>query len=69
VALDGLQLPAQAAKEGSGTFAELRQKQAQWEEKVKKLLAEQTRADQAGEPSRPAEQPAEQDKVHEQRQR
>jgi transposase len=65
VALDGLKLSSNAAKEGSGTFADLRQKKAKLEQKVKTLLAEQTRADQEGETSSTAEQ----DKVHEQIQR
>jgi transposase len=68
-ALDGLKLPSNAAKEWSGTFADLRQKQAKLEEKIKKLLEEHTRAAQAGETSSTAEQPSERDKVHEQRQR
>jgi transposase len=68
-ALDGLKLPSNAAKEWSGTFADLRQKQEKLEQKVKALLAEHTRADQEGETSSPAEQPSEQDKVHEQIQR
>jgi hypothetical protein len=61
LAVDGLQLSANAAKEWRGTFAELRQKQEQLEQTVKTLLAEQSRADQEGEPSRTAEQ----DKGHE----
>lgn len=68
-ALDGLKLPSHAAKEWRGTCADLRQKQAQWEEKVKNVLEEQTRAAQAGETSRTAEPPSEQDKGHAQRQR
>jgi transposase len=61
-ALDGLKLSSNAAKEWSGTFADLRQKQAKLEQKVKTLLAEHTRADQEGETSSTAAQ----DKVHEQ---
>jgi hypothetical protein len=68
-ALDGLKLPSNAAKEWSGTFADLRQKKEKLEQKVKTVLAEHTRADQAGETSSTAEQPSEQDKVHEQMQR
>jgi transposase len=68
-ALDGLKLSSNAAKEWSGTFADLRQKKAKLEEKVQTLLAEQTRADQEGEPSRTAAQSSEQDKVREQIQR
>jgi hypothetical protein len=55
-ALDGLKLSSNAAKEWSGTFADLRQKQEKLEQKVKTLLTEHTRADQEGEPSSPAEQ-------------
>ena len=47
----------------------MRQKKEKLEEKVKKLLEEHTRADQAGETSRTAEQPSAQDKVHAQRPR
>jgi transposase len=68
-ALDGLKRPATAAKEWSGTFADLRQKQEPLAQKVKTLLAETTSADQEGEPPNPAEQPSEPDKVHEQSQR
>jgi transposase len=64
-ALDGLKLSSNAAKEWSGTFADLRQKKEKLEQKVKTLLAEHTRADQEGETSSTAEQ----DKVHEQIQR
>jgi transposase len=69
LALDGLKLSSNAAKEWSGTFADLRQKKEKLEEKVKTLLAEQTRADQEGETSSTAEQPAEQATEHEQIQR
>jgi transposase len=64
-ALDGLKLSSNAAKEWSGTFADLRQKKEKLEQKVKTVLAEHTRADQEGETSNTAEQ----DKVHEQIQR
>ena len=64
-ALDGLKLSSNAAKEWSGTFADLRQKQEKLEQKVKTLLAEHTRADQEGETFSTAEQ----DKVHERIQR
>src|SRR5262249_35915565 len=37
-ALDGLKLSSNATKEWSGTLADLRQKKAKWEEKVKILL-------------------------------
>ena len=62
-ALDGLKLSSNAAKEWSGTVADLRQKQAKLEEKVKQLLEEHARADQAGEVSSVAEQRSAQDKV------
>jgi hypothetical protein len=68
-ALDGLKLSSNAAKEWSGTFADLRQKKEKSEQKVKTLLAEHTRADQEGETSSTAEPRAEPDKVHEQIQR
>jgi transposase len=45
-ALDGVKLPAHAAKAWSGTFADLRQKQAKLEEQVKRVLAQHERADQ-----------------------
>jgi transposase len=44
-ALDGVKLPSNAAQEWSGTFADLRQKQAKLEEKVKRVLAQHERAD------------------------
>jgi transposase len=53
-ALDGLKLSFNAAKEWSGTFADLRQKKEKLEEKVKSLLAEHQRTDQEGKPSRAA---------------
>src|SRR5262249_17245021 len=62
-ALDGLKLPSNAAKEWSGTVADLRQKQAKLEEKVQQLLEEHARADHAGEASSIAEQRSAQDKV------
>jgi transposase len=61
-ALDGLKLSSNAAKEWSGTFADLRQKKEKLEQKVKTLLTEHTRADQEGETSSTAEP----DNVHEQ---
>jgi transposase len=68
-ALDGLKLSSNAAKEWSGTFADLRQKQAKLEEKVKKLLAVHARADQQEEAACTAAPPTAQDKGHEQIQR
>jgi transposase len=68
-ALDGLKLSSNAAKEWSGTFADLRQKKEQLEQTVKQLLEEHTRADQEGETSRSAAPRSEQDKGQEQIQR
>lgn len=45
-ALDGVKLPSNAAKEWSGTFADLRRKKEKLEEKVKQVLAQHERADQ-----------------------
>ena len=67
-AVDGLKLSSNAAKEWSGTFAELRQKKAKLEEKIKTLLAEHSRADQEGETASATVQPSEQDKAQEQMQ-
>ena len=65
-ALEGLKLSSNAAKEWSGTFADLRQKKEKLEEKVKKLLAEHQKADQEGEVSRAGAHRSEQDKAQEQ---
>jgi transposase len=46
-ALDGVKLPANAAKEWSGTFADLRRKQEKLEAKLQQVLAQHERADQA----------------------
>jgi transposase len=62
LALDGLKLSSDAAKEWSGTFAGLRQKKEQVEQQVKTLLTEHTSADQEGATSSTAEP----DNVHEQ---
>ena len=48
-ALDGVKLPANAAKEWSGTFAELRRKQEKLEAKLKEVLAQHEAADKEGE--------------------
>jgi transposase len=64
--LDGLKLSSNAAKEWSGTFADLRQKQEKLPEKVKRLLEEHETADKAGEGSGAEERLSEPDKVHEQ---
>jgi transposase len=45
-ALDGVKLPSNAAKEWSGTFADLRRKQEKLEEKLQRVLAQHERADQ-----------------------
>jgi transposase len=44
-ALDGVKLPSNAAKEWSGTFADLRQKQAKLEAKLQQVLAQHERVD------------------------
>jgi transposase len=44
-ALDGVKLPSNAAKEWSGTFAELRRKKEKLEEKLQRVLAQHERAD------------------------
>jgi hypothetical protein len=44
-ALEGVKLPSHAAKEWSGTFADLRQQQAKLEEKVQRIRARHARAD------------------------
>src|SRR5215510_716129 len=68
-ALDGVKLPANAAKEWSGTFAELQRKQEKLEAKLQRVLAQHERADQEeGEATAPA-RPAEQQRRHEQLQR
>ena len=46
-ALDGVKLSSNAAKEWSGTFADLRRKQEKLEEKLQRVLAQHERADQA----------------------
>ena len=47
--LDGCRLPSNASKRWSGTLAELKQKQAKIERRVKHLLAEQVEADKKNE--------------------
>jgi transposase len=55
-ALDGVKLPSNAAKEWSGTFADLRQKQAKLEAKLQQVLAQHERADkEEGEATAPAQ--------------
>jgi transposase len=65
-ALDGVKLPSNAAKEWSGTFADLRQKQAKLEAKLQQVLAQHERADREEEataPARPVEQQRRQDQL------
>jgi transposase len=65
-ALDGLKLPSNAAKEWSGTFDDLKQKQAKLEAKVSQFVAQHETTDTAGENSLSAACRSEQEKVHEQ---
>jgi transposase len=54
-ALDGVKLPSNAAKEWSGTFADLRRKQEKLEAKLQRVLAQHEQADkEEGETSTPA---------------
>src|SRR5215475_12515107 len=65
-ALDGVKLPSNAAKEWSGTFAELRHKKAKLEEKVKRVLTQHEQADKeeaAPAPAQHAEQQRRQDQL------
>jgi transposase len=55
-ALDGVKLPSNAAKEGSGTFADWRRKQEKLEAKLQQVLAQHERADQEEEATAPAQQ-------------
>jgi transposase len=54
-ALDGVKLPSNAAKEWSGTFADLRRKQEKLEAKLQQVLAQHERADQEEEATAPAQ--------------
>jgi transposase len=55
-ALDGVKLPSNAAKEWSGTFADLRRKKEKLEEKLQRVLAQHERADkEEGEATAPAQ--------------
>jgi transposase len=65
-ALDGLKLSSNAAKEWSGTFDDLRQKQEKLEAKVQSLLEAHARADQEGATASVAESRDEPDKMQEQ---
>lgn len=66
-ALDGVKLPSNAAKEWSGTFADLRRKQDKLEEKLQRVLAQHERADKeegaASAPARHSEQQKVQDQL------
>src|SRR5262245_26627635 len=66
-ALDGVKLPSNAAKEWSGTFADLRRKQEKLEAKLQQVLAQHERADkeegEATAPARPAEQQRRQEQL------
>src|SRR5499426_681268 len=53
-ALDGVKLPSNAAKEWSGTFADLQRKQEKVEEQVKRVLAQHERTDKEEEATAPA---------------
>jgi transposase len=65
-ALDGAKLPSNAAKEWSGTFADLRRKKEKVEERVQQVLAPHETAEKAGEAALAAGYRAEQDKRHQQ---
>jgi transposase len=65
-ALDGVKLPSNAAKEWSGTFAELRRKQEKLEKKLKEVLAQHEAADKEGEVALGAGCRTERDKKQEQ---
>jgi transposase len=65
-ALDGLKLSSNAAKEWSGTFDDLRQKQEKLEAKVKSILEAHARADHEGTAARIAGPGSEPDRVQEQ---
>jgi transposase len=54
-ALDGVKLPSNAAKEWSGTFANLRRKQEKLEAKLQQVLAQHERADKEEEATAPAQ--------------
>src|SRR5919109_4081344 len=65
-ALDGVKLPSNAAKEWSGTFADLRRKQEKLEEKLQRVLAQHERADQEEGEATTAARRAEQQRRQEQ---
>lgn len=63
-ALDGVKLPSNAAKEWSGTFADLRRKQEKLEAKLQQVLAQHERADKEGGEATAAAWPSEQQRRH-----
>jgi hypothetical protein len=65
-ALNGVKLSSNAAKEWSGTFAELRRKQEKLEEKIAQVLTQHEAADKEGEAALATGYRAEQDKRQEQ---
>jgi transposase len=68
-ALDGVKLPSNAAKEWSGTFADLRRKQEKLAAKLQQVLAQYERADQEEGEAIAAERLSEQQRRHDQLQR
>jgi transposase len=65
-ALDGVKLPSNAAKEWSGTFADLRRKKEKVEEKLQRVLAQPEHADQEEGEATAAARRAEQQRRQEQ---
>jgi transposase len=65
-ALGGVKLPSNAAKEWSGTFAELRHKKEKLENKIEQVLAQHERADKEEGESIAAARRAEQQRRHDQ---
>jgi transposase len=66
LALDGLKLPSNAAKEGSGTCDDWTHKKAPLAAKVRQVVDQHEPADQAGEGSRAEARGSEPEEVHEQ---
>jgi transposase len=66
VALDGLKLPSNAAKEWSGTCDDLKHKKEKLEATVRQLVDQHETADKAGEGSLSEARRSAQEKVHEQ---
>jgi transposase len=65
-ALDGVKLPSKAAKEGSGTFADLRQKKEKLEKKIQQVLVQHEAADKEEGAASAAARRSEQQRRHEQ---